>query len=396
MSSSAADRAPSIAAAAVAFAAALAAQDAPRLHVTFGDRSSRLLVPAVEWLCSTALPQRPEWPQRVDRNEPFAIVLSQQRLEVLDTRVDLPAGVVLAGSCSIGDAPPMVFSCSTDGTEDWFVPSGFGVPAAWRSLLHTLHADALDEPRSLDAAVVIGHVAGACVDGDPRAELLRLGASICGRVAWTTWSTPTHVRVRGRSDGGLVLPATLMLLAAGTDAAAANGLALRAYGGLDGDRAEAARQFVRTADEQAVATLRALLFADDTVALAAIDALVRLRRADQLPAIVEAAKPDAPWASLAAADAVRELWADAGPTVRTKTRQAIAKCASLDVRGIDLDRLPKRVRDDGAETANEPLPRGAEERVRALVVLGLFAVGLWGLWSRERAHLRSAAIDSHS
>lgn len=390
MNSCAADRTRTFAAVALAIAfAPLFAQDEPRLHVTFGDRGSRLLVPAIEWLCGSALPARTEWPRDLDPNEPFAIVLSTRGLEVMPTRVALPPGVVAAGSCSIGDAAPMVFSCTTDGSEDWYVPRDFVVPGEWRTLLTTLHADALDEPRSLDAAVVIGHVAGAFVDGDPRGELSRLGGSACGVVAWTAWATPSHLRVRGKSDGGLVLPAALLLLASSADAVKANGLALRAFAARDGDRAEAARQFVRTPDERSLAALRALLLADDTVALAAIDTLVRLRRADELPAIVAAARPEAPWAQLAAADALRELWMDASPTVRNKTRRAIESSASITVRSIDLDRLPTRT---ASTPRDEAPPPADEERVRALVVLALFGIGLWGLLARERRRLAVAPI----
>jgi len=390
MSSCATERArPLLAVALLAASAALPAQDEPRLHVTFGDRASRFLVPAIEWLCDSALPSRPEWPRDVDRDEPFAIVVSARGLDVMPTRAALPANVVSAGSCSIGDGAPLVFSCSADGTEDWFVPREFAVPRPWRALLDALHANALDEPRSLDLTVVVGHLAGAFVDGDPRGELLRLGGSACGTVAWTAWSTPTHLRVRGRSDGGLVLPATLLLLAAGADPEAANGLALRAFAARDGDRAEAARQFVRSKSEESIDALRALLFADDPVALAAIDALVRLRRADQLPAIVAAAKPDAPWAQLAAADALRELWTFASPTVRTATRRAIADSASITLRAVDLDRLP--IRTTTAPVDSTP-PTADEERVRALVVLALFGVGLWGLLARERRRAAPAPI----
>lgn len=389
MSSSAADRRAGIAIAALlALAAPTAAQRAPELRAAFGARASRLLVPAVEWLCGTCLPARPEWPRDLDRDGPFAIVLSARGLSITATNVSMPAGIVALGSCSIGNDRPTVFCCSVDGTEDWFVPRDFDAPAPWRALLADLGADVLDAPRTLDAAVVIGHLAGALVDGDPRAEVLRLGSSSCAQVAWTAWTTATHVRVRGRSDGGLTLPATLLLLATGAEPASATSLALRAFAARDGDRAEAARQFARVQDPRSVAALRALLHAEDTVALAAIDALVRLRAAEELPNIVAAAKAQAPWASLAAADAVRELWIDAGPSARARTRTALARSDDLVLRSIDPDRLPTRA----VGPLVEPAATDGAGRARALLMLGVFAIALHGLWSRERARLRAAGL----
>lgn len=375
-----------VVAALLALTAPAAAQRAPELRAAFAARASRLLVPAIEWLCGTCLPARPEWPSDLDRDGPFAIVLSPRGLSITPTNVTLPAGVVAAGSCSFGDDRPTVFCCGVDGTEDWFVPRDFAAPAPWRALLADLGADVLDAPRTLDAAVVIGHLAGAMVDGDPRAETLRLGSASCAQVAWTAWTTATHVRVRGRSDGGLTLPATLLLLATGTEPTTAASLALRAFAARDGDRAEAARQFARVHDPRSVAALRALLHAEDTVALAAIDALVRLRATDELPNIVAAAKADAPWASLAAADAVRELWIDAAPAVRARTRTALARSDDRVLRSIDPDRLPTRL---GGSPA-EPAAADGAGRARALVMLGVFAIALYGLWSRERARMRVA------
>jgi hypothetical protein len=367
-----------------ALLAPLAAQDEPRLHVAFGARPARLTVPAIEWLCHDHLPKRPEWPTSLAADEAFALTLSPRGIVVSATPVTLPADVVAAGSCSIGAGRPMVFRCGTDGTEDWYVPLDFALPDAWRTMLRALQADLLDEPRLLDATVVVGHLAGAMVDGDPRGELLRLGSSLCGQVAWTTWTTPTHVRVRGKSDGGLSLPAVFLALAAGAHPAPETALALRAFAGRDGDRAEAARQLARTPGERATATLRALLHADDTTALAAIDTLVRSGCTDELPRIVAAAKPQSPWASLAAADALRELWVFADPVVRARTRKAVAGSQSMAVRQVDLDRLPTRV----ATPSTAAAPDDGAGRLRALLLLGIFAVGLHGLWARERARLR--------
>ncbi|MBL8750317.1 MAG: hypothetical protein JNK78_14220 [Planctomycetes bacterium] len=379
-----------IVATAIAALGAAAAQTPIELRAAIADRSTRARVPAIDWLCGTALPTRPEWPNGLDADGAFAIVWTPHGIEVSATRVTLPDGVVAAGSCSIAGGPPMVWSCGVDGVEDWFVPRDFTAPPEIRNALAAFDADVLDEPRMLDASVLIGHAAGVAVDGDPRAELLRVGGALCGQVAWKAWRTPSHLRVRGRSDGGLVLPAVLFAIARDGAPSTTSALSLRAFAARDGDRAEAARQSSRRETPQSLATLRALLRADDATALAAIDALVRLRATDELPRIVAAARPDAPWASLAAADALRELWIDASPSVRANTKRAQADCRAIEVRSIDLDRLPVRV----PASATDPQPEvdDGSSRGRALLLLAAFAIGLHGLWLRERARLRMAGL----
>lgn len=373
-----------------ALAAGALAQRVPEVHATFGARSARLTLPAIEWLCTSHLPARAEWPADLDPNGPFAVVLSDRGLRILPTRVTLPRDVACGGSCTFDGGAPLLWSCGSDGVEDWFVPRAVNAPAAWRTLLAGLEVDSLAWPRTLDTAVVVAHLAGATVDGDPRGELLRLGSALCGQVSFTAWSSNDHLRVRGRSDGGLALPALLLALAAESKSGAETALALRAFAARDSDRAEATRQFARVPGDRSVDTLRALLHADDAVALVAIDALVRLRAAGELPNIVAAASPDAPWASLAAADALRELWPDAAPAVRARTRTAAAACRATSVREVDLDRLPTRIARPAAETQAAPDGSG---RAQALLLMGLFAIGLHGLWARERARLRRATAS---
>jgi hypothetical protein len=371
---------------ATAAAGPLPAQQRPTVQATFASQAVRAAVPGIDWLCSRHLPRRPEWPAGRDPNRSFAVQIGPSGVEVLGDGIELPSGVVAAGSCRLGSGPTMLWSCGANGSEDWYLPRDAAIPTAWRTLLRELQADVFDEPRSLDAGVVIAHLAGTLVEGDPRAELLRLGAGSCGEVTWTAWKTTSHVRVRGRSDGGLLLPAALLLLALEQPASNAEALSLRAFAARDGDRAEAARQCVRANDGRTVSTLAALLHAEDQVAFAAVDALRRLGADDALPQIVEAARPDAPWTSLAAADALRAMWPTAAPDTRQATRAAVQRSTSLAVREVDLDALlPGNVSPLPAERAAD----SAAGRVRAIVVLALLAIGLYGLWTRERIRLRS-------
>jgi hypothetical protein len=354
------------------------------LDVAVAAAPQRGKLPALAWLCEAWLPARAAWPQGLDRRAAFRLSLADGRLTV--ARLQAPIGdLAFAGSCRFGDGAPALFACSVDGHEDWFVPAAFAPATRWLDALDALDARALDRPRSLATPVVVAHLAGGLADDDPRGALLRLGATLCGDVTWTAWSTPQWLRVRGRSEGGLLLPAALAALAV-TDGPATNGLALRAYAARDADRDEATRQLTRAGGAEADAPLRAMLHADDPARLAAIDALVRRGAAAELPAIVGAADPEAPWATLAAIDALHELWPHADATTRRRTRDAIAASASIALRGVDLEALAPRVRPPVEPTAPASL------RVRALLWLGVCAIGLCGLLARERR--RSATLPA--
>ncbi|HEU4418408.1 MAG TPA: hypothetical protein VFT55_05685 [Planctomycetota bacterium] len=344
----------------------------------FAAEPKRQAAAALAWWCADHVAHRPEWPRDLDPKGPFRLAWSDGRLGI-GPAAPLPVDIVAAGAFSFGGGPDLLWSCACDGTEDWYVPPGFEVPSEWRSLLDALDADLIDVPRSLDLPVVFAHLAGAAVDGDPRNEL-RIGASLCGEVTWVCWKTPAHLRVRGRSAGGLSLPITLALLGRHGATHALDNLSLRAFAARDADRAEAARQLGRATGTESLTALRALLHAEDTVRLAAIDALVRRREADELPRIVAAAGPSMPWASLAATDAVRELMPAASPAARQRTRAAIAASQSTELRRLELGPL------DGRSAAPAPLPYG--RRARDLLLLGVIAIGLYGLWSRERTRLR--------
>jgi hypothetical protein len=367
----------------LALAAAPAAAQAFELRVAVAAAPARSAAPA--WLCGEHLPKRPEWPAGMSAAAPFTLSITASGLQVGPARTELPDGALFAGSCKINEATIFV-RCAHDGTEDWFVPPIVELPATWQRLLATLPQPMLDRPHTIATPILIGHLAGALADGDPRAELLRLGSSYCGELTWTAWHSGDRLRVRGRSDGGLLLPAVLATLA-NADEVALPPLTLQAFAARAGDRDEAARRLLQ-ADEFADGTLQALLFADDSTALAAIDALVRRHCHAALPAIVAAAGPDMPWATRAAADAVRALWPDADAATRQRTRAALARSDSVLLRAIDLDRA----------TARSPLPTNAapaatefQRRLPALAWLGCIAIGLWGLHARERQRRRTSA-----
>jgi hypothetical protein len=367
-----------------------ATTETPVLHAAFAAAPARHQVPALAWLCERHLPARREWPATLDPRQAFAVRIDADGVRILPTSVALPPDTVATGSCTIGAGQPLLFECRTDGAEDWFVPLPFEAPAAWLQLLAAIDGRNTDVPHTLDAAVIAGHLAGGLVEGDPRAELLRLGASACGEVTWLAFRQDSMLRVRGRSEGGLMLPAALLVLAAQRDGAL-DGLQLRAFGARDVDRAEAARRLLGSDDRLALPTLRALLFADDPTRLAAIDTLVRRHCTDELPAIVAAASAAMPWSALAAEHAVRELWLDADPLVRQRTRAALQRSDSVQLRSIDTERLPRRV-PATAELAANGDPADGGPQARALILLGLLTIGIAGLWQRERVRLQG--LDS--
>lgn len=360
-----------------------AGQSDATVHITFRAGAAHEGPPAVGRLCATWLPQRPEWPADLQVGAPFTLTIDHGTLRITPSTVALPAAALAVASWQFDGGPQALASCAADGTEDWFVPAGFQLPTPWQRRLAELQVDLLGQPRSLDAAVLSGHLAGPLVDGAPRAGLAQLGA-LCGEVTFVAWQADGHLRVRGCSDGGLLLPA---LVLASLDAGTGSPLSLRAFAARDGDRAEAARQLSRLGnDADATRVLRGLLHADDALRLAAIDTLVRRGATAELPRIVAAAAPGLPLATTAAADAVRALWLDATPEVRQRTREALARSNNADLRRLDPELLPRRVGGTAERPAADPGPR-----LRALVFLLLSGTCVYGIWLRERRRRRDAA-----
>lgn len=364
-------------------AVAAVAQTPPAfaVDVAIAPAAQRVAAPALAWLCETWLPEHPSWPRGLDPRDGLQLAWNQDGLTIRPLRAPLEARTVALGACVGDHGGTALFVCDVDGAEDWFVPPDFAPPVPWRRLLARLDALETGRPRTLDVGVVVGHLAGGLADADRLAQLLQLGASRCGEATWLAWRTDAWLRVRGRSDGGLCLPAALMALAA-ADGPRVDGLALRAYAARDADRAEAARQMLRAGADDVRPPLRAALFADDETRLAAIDTLVRRGATADLAAIVVAADAESPWATLAAADALRALWAKASPAERSRARAALARSDSATLRALDLDALLPGPADVDVAPAPGPL--------RAMVALALLGVALAGFWARERALLARA------
>jgi len=179
-----------------------------------------------------------------------------------------------------------------------------------------------------------------------------------------------------------MLPMVLLLTATAGEQAAPTPLQLRSFAARDGDRAEAARQLARDDRELDCQTLQSLLFGDDELRLTAARALVRRGAVESLPQIIDAAAPDKPWATLAARDAVYDLWPAADEATRLRCVRALERSSCPQLRSLDVAALEAPPTPD-AEASPAEAPR-----VRAFAILVCTGVGLLGLWSRARARAR--------
>jgi hypothetical protein len=367
----------------------------PELHAAIAASEHRSDVPAIAWLCGEFLPTLPQWPEGLNPNESFSLSLSAAGLQIRKTEVIVPIGAVAIGTCNFSDAsnaPKIVWRCETNGREQWFVPDHFALPTRWQQLLNAIEADLIGTSRTLAVAVITGHLAGGLLDNDPRSALLRLGPSLCGDATWLAQRHGDQLHIFGRSDGGLMLPMTFLALAIADGYGELPALALRAFAARDADQAEAARQLGRTDRELDARTLRALLHAEDEIRLTAIEAFVRHGASHELPAIIRAANPQHPWATIAARDAVTRLWPVTTAVERQAIRSALQASDSSMLQQLDIDALvtTPASRVSAAISPDTTTTLAVDGRARALTLLFCISVGLLGLWCRARTMLNAA------
>jgi hypothetical protein len=193
------------------------------------------------------------------------------------------------------------------------------------------------------------------------------------------------VRVRGRSGGGLLLPAMCVWLANLQPDEAPDSSwnapvpplprwQLRAFASRDGDRTEAVRQLVCDDSPGATDALDALLHADCQIRITAMDSLVRRQAAGQWRRILAAAEPDHPGTVAMAREAILALWPWLPANEYPLVRAALQAHASPVLRQLAATPLPVSL---------------ADARWPAMAWLSVIACGLLGFWLRER--VRSAA-----
>lgn len=370
---------------ALAIGCALPAQTAA-IRAVFAADARGEGPPALVWLRRELLSQQPGWPAGLDP-------LQQLRVEATASGCvfaasALPLRGYLDGEFVLPGVGSVLLSCDQNGLEDWFAPAAGELPASIEAVRQRLGEVMAPMPRSVDAAAFCGSIAGGLVDADPRQLLLTLGMRRCGEVTFQCWRQPDGLRVRGRSDGGLLLPALGAFLAGLPDLRelqqhwqdgglyGRDALSVRAFASRDGDRAEAARQLARTPSPAAQATLRALLYSDDPCRLSAMDSLRRHRDPEQLVRLVAAADPRLPQSLDLARDAIAELWPLLSESQQQLTRQRI---------------------DAVAPAMRSYLPAAAavaaDRRGAMIAMLAVLMFSLFGFWLRERMRLGADGAD---
>ena len=337
------------------------------------------------WWRTRFLPTQPNWPAGTDPLGALVVHGSAQGLVAARNDVG-DERFYLAGEVRLGGADRMLVACTKEGLEDWFVPAKAVVPDFATQLTRVVGPTPETQLRALDLAAACGLLSKGMVEEDPRLPLVTLGAAHCGEVAWTWWHNERELRVRGKSNGGLLLPALMLHLASGgtaVDAAASPtarhaSLRLHALAGRDLTRNESIRQLVRAVPARAAEDLQSLLHSTGESKLFAMDALTRMGDAEHLPTILSAMELSDPASVSLASSALDELMPKASRAVEANVAR-------------QLELVPDTVREDLVRT--EP----AGWHVRAAAALGLVLVGLFGFWMRGyRSRSCGTLLRTHS
>ncbi len=337
--------------------------------IAFSPMRENDQAPGLAWLRQTALARLPH-ADGLSAASAFTLHLAATAGELAATigsAIPTPAGTACVGAFRIGELD-CEFECATDGTEEWRTDQG-SLPPAIGDRLAALGVAVDGAPRTLDLLPLVAHLTGPSAAGDGFANLLAIGADRCGPVVLHAQSTEHGVRLRGRSGGGLLVPMLLALAATTRESSVGDAVLdahrLRALTASDNDRKEAARQLPRHG-ARSLQTLRSLLHGDEADRIIAIDGLVRMGAAQELPRILAAVDPQMPTVQEMAELAVRDLWALAAQPTRDRT------LAVLRDRSLDPEML-------ASVRVQEP-----NLRWRVMALLGVLLCALNGLWMRER------------
>jgi hypothetical protein len=188
----------------------------------------------------------------------------------------------------------LVGSCDWTGLEVLRGPWSATAAEPLAGLLSALHLAARVEPVSIDVSALVGNLAGAIDPTDPDGAWLPLAAAECGELVCRLQRAGGAFVVRGRSNGGLTLPA--ILVAAALRQAPPPGEIERwvrlGFTTTDDHREEAALHLARFPGARSRDTLARLLEAGDHTRVRAMESIVRHGDPAGLAAIVQAADPD--------------------------------------------------------------------------------------------------------
>ncbi|GAB4146255.1 MAG: hypothetical protein Fur0037_14280 [Planctomycetota bacterium] len=347
------------------------AQEKPELRVLLAPDAEGQGPPALVWLRRSWLPVQSFWPRGLDPSRGLRIHAGANGVRCSPSPHE--GGSYLEGEFVLPGLGSVLLSCDREGIEDWYAPQG-PLPPRLGELVSAL-GDLEASPRTVDAGVFCGVLGPGLADGDPLRPLLSIAMSRCGEVVLRAWRSEDGWRVRGRSAGGLLLPALGAFLAAcpsgsiPTVPSPGNGTALvaRAFAGRDPDRAEAARQMARTRTARVDQALDSLAFGDSPCRLQAIDSLLRRGDPADLERILAAVDPASRADLDIARDAIADLWPGLSPAGRERLRAGLSLrrpevCALLPARG--------------------PVHPGS--RYAAAAALAVLLFGTLGFWLRER------------
>lgn len=349
---------------------------AERLQWHFASGCAERGPAAVRALLREVLATESTWPPGLDAGRSLVATWQGERWHFAPSPAEPPHGAWFTVALWTDEGPAKaVGSCDAEGLEDWFLPLDGTSAAPVARFVEWLAPLDHGGPRAYQVANLVAQHLGPTLEGSPARRLLELAAE-CGDLCLVAWRAGEVLRVRGRSAGGLSVPAILLWRLDARPAAEAS-LRLHALAARDGERTAAAR-LGSNAQSFAPRLWQALLYADDATRLAAIDSLVRRGTAEALSSMVAAAEPDLPLSLLATTEAVRELWSRVPAPDRQVLLRALDQSTTPQLHGLAAElNAPTRPR-----LANTELDPGT--RARWLLGLGCVAAGLYGLWLRAR------------
>lgn len=382
--------------AAVLLGGALLAQE-PTVRIRLAADPYRRGPAAWTWLRERVLPAAAGGLRREETLAALELRLSRRGLRVLRGRS--PSGGYLTATLRAGAGLLATVRCRFDGLERWRIPrpAQGRVPPALRTLLSRVGLDRDRGPIAFDVAALVGNLAGP-IDprGDAADTALAIGPIECGELLVAVRPGVGDWRVVGRSEGGLLLPALLALLAdlrarprsgwrgapRATDHERWRLWALAARGPA---RLEAARQLALCGTPAAHRTLERLLF-DDATRVAAMDALIHAGASRALPALVAAATPGDPDTEAMAVRALDKWLPQLDARRRAAWLRALFDHPSARLRGFAAEHRRRLAASVPARRA--AAPPGPPRREPWILALTFSAAVLGLAWLRARADLR--------
>ncbi len=344
----------------LSLAAGLFAQQ-PLLDISLAADPGKTGPSAWTWLRSECLTSLPEWPEEKDPLSSLRLrVYAANQCEVIDgTPGD---GLYLRAEAHPSPACHIEITCKFSGVETWDLE---GVPSGrYAMLVNLLGLDRGRTPVTFDSLAVASTILGGTVDGDELGRLINWGAEACGELDLHFWKTETGIRIRGASQGGMLLPAALTVLAdwhahpaesllqAGRKIDRCDQVILLAAAARYDERSEAIRQLSILDDPRVIPVLERLLREDDQTRVLTMESLVRAKVSKALPRLLAASSDSIDGSEAMARVALWTLWPSTSPSTRQQIRDHLdpLEASALDAWHLEGKR-PQPPRKNQASTA---------------------------------------------